>query len=358
MNHLPVMRPIMPSPAHVLGRLDSVGRAGVFSNFGPQVIELEERLSAHVDCSPDQLVTCSSATTGLTGAVTLSPATTWQVPAFTFTATPAAVLMASQQIEWWDIDPTSWWAASASEPPAMSSGLVPVAPFGAAVDLDRFDPAREVVVDAAASTGACNPPLSGLPKSWAVVFSLHATKVLPSGEGGFVVFGDPERAQAFRSWSNFGFAGTRESIVRGTNAKMSEHTAAWAHASLDGWETEREEWAYARALVGSIASELGLETFVPSGAESNPYWIVRFASADIRNSVERHLALSRIGTRRWWGDGCHRMGAYRDASDAPVPVTDMVAGRYLGLPFFRRMTEAQGASIQAALESALIEATE
>jgi len=353
MSQIPVMRPIMPEVSRVVPRLEAIGRSRTYSNFGPQVIELEERLAQHMACDPRQVVTCSSATAGLIGAVTLSDTATWMVPSFTFTATPAAVLAAGKSLHWWDIEPTTWWADGAPISDERADGLLPVAPFGAAVDLRGFSATREVIVDAAASTGADNPALSDLPPTWAAVFSLHATKVLPAGEGGFVVFGDPERARLFRSWTNFGFAGTRESQIVGTNAKMSEHTAAWAHASLDGWSHEQEEWAAARALVRSVADELGLEAFEPSDARAYPYWIASFASAVVRDRVERVLSDVGVGTRRWWGLGCHLMPAYRGVPDAALPSTANVASRYLGLPLYRGLTKADVTVIARGLSTAL-----
>lgn len=353
MRPVPVMRPVMPPVASVVPRLDAIQRSGTFSNFGPQVIELEERLATHVGCGREKVVACSSATVGLMGAVMSTDVRHWAVPSFTFTATPAAVLGAGATLSWWDVNRESWWASPTAQPPDPDVGLLPVAPFGAAVDLDRFSSISEVVVDAAASMGARNPLLTALPATWSVVFSLHATKVLPAGEGGFVVFGDAERARRFRSWTNFGLSGTRESTLQGTNAKMSEHTAAWAHASLDRWPQEQEEWAAAREVADGIADKIGLESFNPPGALTNPYWVVRFEDTHVCDRVERVLNDAGIGNRRWWAQGCHRMPAYTGVSDRPVPITEDIAPRYLGLPFFRGMTAEDGEAVLATLSRAL-----
>ena len=81
------------------------------------------------------------------------------------------------------------------------------------------------IIDGAASLGSIET-LKNLPETSNLVFSLHATKYLGSGEGGLVVTGTKEIADELRSWSNFGFQGSRQSMTQGTNAKMSEIQAA------------------------------------------------------------------------------------------------------------------------------------
>lgn len=41
---LPVMRPRLPPPSSFSKRLDDIWKCGIFTNFGPQVQELEVRL--------------------------------------------------------------------------------------------------------------------------------------------------------------------------------------------------------------------------------------------------------------------------------------------------------------------------
>jgi dTDP-4-amino-4,6-dideoxygalactose transaminase len=354
------MRPRMPDPGLVLPRLRAVADAGIYSNRGPQVIELEARLARLLGIGPAHVAMASSATTALTGAVALSDAERFIVPSFTFTATPAAVLNAGRALVWGDIDETGWWLSDDVERPAHGSGradgLVPVVPFGGPLDqaFARYATDREVVLDAAASLGSSLSSLSGLSPTWAVVFSLHATKVLPAGEGGIVVFGDPARAQRFRSWTNFGLSGSRESQLVGSNAKMSEHTACWAHASLDGWETERSEWHDARSRVVALSDRLGLQLALASRDGANPYWIGVFDDVERTDAVEETLRRAGIGTRRWWTRGCHRMPAYAGVpAQGTLEVTERVAARTLGLPMFRGISDQELDRIGAALRAAL-----
>jgi dTDP-4-amino-4,6-dideoxygalactose transaminase len=350
---VPVMRPVLPTLAEVTDRLRAIDAAGWYTNFGPQETELRERFAAFLGVCEDRVATASSATLALQGAATVSHAVSWRVPSFTFPATPSALLQAGHRIRFSDIRADDWWLdGDGSGTDDATEGLVPVAPFGAPIDLTFWDPTREVIIDAAASLGADVPALDALPPTWAVVFSLHATKCLPAGEGGLVVFGDAARAERFRAWTNHGFSDVRESRFLSTNAKLSELAAAYGHATLDAWERIRDEWRAAREGVERLEQEHGLASQPGRRAGVSPYWIVEFPDAAVATAVEQVMADGGIGTRRWWSSGCHRMPAFRDIDRDVLPVTESVAARSLGLPMFRGLDRSHLARISHALAQA------
>ncbi len=355
MSHapIPVMLPRLPDPSKVAARLADAQRARTYSNFGPQVRELEARYADFLGTTPDRVVSVANATLGIQGALAVSECRSWRTPSFTFPATPAAVLGAGCEVVWTDISPDDWWMEVGEAADSSNHGLLSVAPFGTGFDLARWGDAVEVVIDAAASIGAELPPLRSLPSGWAVAFSLHATKVLPAGEGGIVVFGDPDRAQAFRSWSNFGFDGRRESMRVGTNAKMTEITAAFAHASLDDWEREREEWQTAHARARDAERVLGLETVPGTDAQLSPYWIVLLRDSAQADAVEAILGGHQIGTRRWWFPTCHTMAGFQHLGKPDLPHTGAIAPRIIGLPMFRDLSDSDFHRVVRAVEGAL-----
>lgn len=342
---VPVMRPVAPPLSKALPRLRNIELSGRFSNFGEQEVELRERFAHWFNVPADRVATAANATLGLTGAIASLESTKWIVPAFTFPATPAAVLNAGKTLRLADIDST-WWL-DATKLGRMDS-IVPVAPFGGDLELQRWAHRERVVLDAAASIG-CQPDLSELREEWAVVFSLHATKVLGAGEGGLVVFGSPDSARRFRAWTNFGFTGTRQSQHLATNAKMSEIQAAFAHAALDAWPTELVEWTAARQLLATVCDELGVDMFESSRSGVNPYFIARFTDAQTTAHVETTLRRRGIESRRWWSDGCHRMPAFRGFATGPMPETEHAAATSLGLPFFRQLSDEDTERVAEAL---------
>lgn len=348
------MRPRLPDPKRIAARLDHIHGSGTYSNFGPQVGELEARYADFLGTSPERVVSVANATLGIQGAVIAAGVQRWAVPSFTFAATPAAVLSAGCDLQWADIDPEDWWIDLRSVSLGPRDGVLAVAPFGTGFSLSRWSglESQNVIIDAAASLGSTLPTLGGLPATWAVVFSLHATKVLPAGEGGLVVFGDAARARSFRSWTNFGFDGRRESMMIGTNAKMSEMAAAYALCSLEGWAEERSEWQRAHARARKLETELGLRSVPRSPDQLSPYWIIELDDAEATVRIERVLADRGIGTRRWWFPPCHEMHGFRECASSSLPRTDDLAPRVLGLPMSRDLTDADFDRIASAIGAA------
>jgi dTDP-4-amino-4,6-dideoxygalactose transaminase len=325
------MRASVAPVSRALPRLQSVDEQGWYTNFGPQERELRERFADFFGVSSGRVMTANNATTALTGAISVGLSETRTVPSFTFAATPLAVLGARRNLVFADIG-KDWWLSPAD---GLEAGLLPVAPFGNAVDIDRWSGHKNVVIDAAASIGAEHRNYQNLKDDGAIVFSLHATKVLGSGEGAVLVFGSEAYAEEFRVWTNFGFAGRRESTIFGANGKMSEVQACFVHAALDGWADEREEWLAARTLVSAAQKRLGLAGPPGEGNPISPYWIVAFPDGLLASAVEQSLEKAGIESRRWWGNGCHTMQAFRQFDLGEYLETEDAASRSLGLPMFR-----------------------
>ncbi len=330
MSRVPVMLPRAPIASAALARLELIDASGWYANLGPQEQDLRRRFAERLRVTSDQVATVANATLGLAGSVAVLGGREWLCPTFTFAATPGAILAAGADLRLGDIDPETWVLS----PEPSVDGHIPVAPFGAPPDLVLWRDRGRVVHDAAASLGE-DLDLSVLPAGQAVVFSLHATKILGSGEGGIVVFGDVDDAARFRSWTNFGFAGTREAQVAGINAKISEIQCAFVHAALDGWAAERAEWAAARDSIVRLLDEFGVSLFSASRVGINPYVIARFDDEKVCMNVGRTLADHSVETRRWWSSCCHTMPAYRRFARGSYPVSERAAAESLGLPFFR-----------------------
>jgi dTDP-4-amino-4,6-dideoxygalactose transaminase len=337
---IPVMKPKVVNPEMSLRRLRDVANSGVFSNFGPQVQELEQRFAEHFGVPSSHVATATNATLAIAGAMAVSQAVSWKVPAWTFAATAHAATNSGLPFRFVDVS-TETWMIDANAISPGKEGTVLVLPFGIPLAEAKWDDDAEVVVDAAASFGSMFNQFPYLPAHTSLVFSLHVTKVLGVGEGAVIVFGDADRAKDFRSWSNFGFAGSRDSVSAGTNAKMSEYVAALLHTELDDWPQTLSEWKNLRAMVDTASDGAGIALQPDSRNIVGPYWIAVLGDNGSRPSCERALAEAGIETRRWWGPGLHRMQAFGGIPFDHLPQTEDVASRYLGLPFFRDLTSAQ-----------------
>lgn len=348
MGAVPVLRPRLASPEAVLPYLRSMLNSHSYANFGPLVQDLESRYADFLGVNESRVVSCANATLALMGAIAVLPRERWITQAWSFPATAQAIVGARKELAFRDVGPHDVQLQVGEEDDPAQVGVVPVAAFGAELDLAYWSRWPIGVLDAAASLGT-QPELGLMQDGWAVVFSLHATKVLGCGEGAIAVFGSPVVAADFRAWTTFGFRGQRESQSWGVNAKMPEVSAAYALAALDGWSLEREEWLGARALTNEVSLEMGLAAEWQLGHGVNPYWIVNLPSKEERDEVESLCSLEGIGTRRWWPSLLSEMPAFKAGSNADFPHAKGLVDSTLGLPFYRGLSERDVLRIAAVL---------
>lgn len=350
------MQPVLPHAKVVLPYLESMDRSGIYSNRGPLVRMLESRYADFLHVDADQVVATANATQGLAGAVVVAALDHWIVPDWTFPATGHAVLNAGRKAVLHDVRRGTWALSDNWNGYSPSEGIVAVVPFGLPFSTENYAMDQSFVLDAAASLG-CQPNLSSLVRDGAVVFSLHATKVLGGGEGGIVVFGSSERAREFRSWINFGFSGGRVASHPGTNAKMPEAIAAYCLAALDDWDNERDSWLRARSEATRVCLSLGLDCWRLSSHTISPYWLILCKSANERRKLSHALERSGVDSRRWWPSPLHKMQAFSHCDLSVIEsesVSSDLASRVLGLPFFRNFDKCHANRIQEVLGECLM----
>ena len=331
---IPVVRPLQPDWDRAKIIFRDLGEPSTLSNFGPLVRFLESRFAEILRVRPDQVVVFSSGTEAISAAVqTFSePVNTVLLPDYSFIATLRAIgglqyreqkIVDVHEADWWmNVDSAEWKEAL----------FVPVAPFGDSPSrhFEHYS-GKSAVFDCAASFGS-EPDLSAIEVNHAYCFSLHATKVLGAGEGGFAVFGSEDWAAKARSWANFGRAGIAM-LGDGRNAKMSEVQAAMYLANLEQWPRERQEWADSQAFARETSRTFGLKTN-PSGFEHpHPYWIVELPSNLYREEFERFAKEHHIETRRWWP-----FSLAENAGLKSQPVASRLRENSLGLPMFRNFS--------------------
>lgn len=355
---LPVMRPLLPAADRLLPYLRRIDDARTYSNLGPLLVETRARMAEHFGVTDDRVAVVANGTLGLQALIETvgSVGDEWSVPSWTFVASAQALVSARRRVHFVDVDPEDW-AMRPGEAPRSVGHLV-VAPFGARPQVGRWRgiPGPQVF-DAASCFDACAGIGPSLGDRQALMVSLHTTKTLPAGEGAVIV-ADPAWIADAARWANFGFRGTREAVGPGLNAKMSEYHAAVALASLDEWATSREEWSRSTDRARAVAGDLGLVPQPAAGEGSvTTTWNVLLDPAVDIETVRADLLVEGIETRRWWSGGVATMRAFSEASAEPLPVTDRLAGRALGLPLHRDMGaeafDRIGGALQRSLRRAL-----
>lgn len=300
---IPVMRPLLPRVADVEPLLEKMDTSRRYSNWGPLVQKLENEYATFFNIDASRVVALSNATQAIIGCIqSLDETDIWVIPEFTFSATGLGVRQAGKQIISVDVDPSSFIMDTECFDMVTREnfGLLYVLPFGRGIDIAMFNTLDYVIIDAAASIGAPITNLTSLKNHQYVVFSLHATKVLGSGEGSIVICGSSKSAQSLRRWANFGFDESRISQVMGTNAKMSEIAAAYALAAYAQKDIEFSDWKRVLNYIDKETSEYCWRSEVTSYQGVRPYWIAQFQSMKERNLVQKVLSQQSIETRNWW----------------------------------------------------------
>ena len=340
----------MPSYDQVKPFLRTMDKSRTYSNNGPLVQDLERQYANKFKVDAKTVVAVSNATVAIEGFLSISSADEWLIPSYTFSATGLAGMNSGKKITLGDSDEKDWQLKIDAADFKSSKGIVPVLPFGQKINLEKYSKFEHVLVDAAASIAEF-PDLSPLKSGWAVVYSLHATKLLGAGEGGLIIFGSTEMANRFRKWINFGFYGSRESTSIGTNAKMSEIHAAYATASLNNWKVDSALWVKAQDHA-QLVSERFSDLFTHWQPKNlNPYWIVSFEDQDQMLRLEHHLMSERISTRRWWSRPLHEMPAFNKVErDGPLEVASKLSNSVLGLPMFCDITPSDFKRIEKSIK--------
>lgn len=350
---LPVCKPVLPSVADLATALSDIDQRRTYSNNGPLLARFAEAFTATSGAGV-RMVGQANGTlaiqTALLAACGFGGAARplCLMPSFTFAASPAAVMAAGYQPYFVDINAQNWMldpAALRHHPRlAEARAVLVVSAFGAMPDLEAWgafarDTGLAVIVDGAASADAflsgAIPDLHGVP----VTLSFHATKAFGLGEGGAVLCDDEVLLQSIRTCSNFGFGWDRQADQIGTNAKMSEYVAAMGLALLAQWPARRAQMMalvehYHHAFAGAQGFHM-----VRDWVATYPH--VLSPDLDTRAAQSQALARAGIEHRRWWKLGCHTHPAYAEIARDPLPVTEDIAPRLIGLPFFPNMTRDQ-----------------
>jgi dTDP-4-amino-4,6-dideoxygalactose transaminase len=374
---IPVARPKLPTADALLPYLRRMDAARIYANWGPLNTELEARLAARFEAS---VVTVSTATDGLVCALRAAledkPAAQRRglclMPSWTFVATAHAAIAAGLTPCFLDVEEADWALSPdrvrdallrvlAQRPPGWPeqpvAAVIAVAPFGRPLDPGPWDDFAlrtgiPVVIDAAAGFDALTVARTPM------VVSLHATKTVCAGEGGFVATTDADLARRVKRTANFGFFGARVAEVAGLNAKLSEYHAAVALASLDAWEVRRAEYMAAGAALRAGLEPLGcrfLEGFAERWVGST--CVLRLPPGRHAHDVAIALGLEGIATRAWWGGGCHANPAFAQCPLVPggdsLVATRRLAGTTIGLPFYPDLGAPEIARIVAAMAAVL-----
>jgi len=330
----PFVKPRLPSLDKLKPYFSLSEASGYYANGGPLLAELESRIQS-LWMPSHSVLACSSATAGLTAAVTsISRSGSILVPGFTFPATASAVHASGLGCELGDVCPDTGMLTPEAimAAPSKCSGVIVVIPYGYCFDISKQaqacrDRNLPLIVDAAAALGVSAEVLNkSLPEESISVFSLHATKPFGIGEGGIIRA--PKSKESFlRSALNFGFGRDDTGSGRyGFNGKLDELRAAMALAVMDALEPRIHcRQAVARFFLDA-ANKAGFETFGQK-AESSAWqcFPVRLPDTGIADAVVESCVAQGLHARRYY---------HPVISKANLPISRDLSTRTVCLPIY------------------------
>ena len=265
-----------PDYEHIRELLARSEASGVWSNFGPVSLQLEETVAELLRVPRGrQVIACANGTVALHGLVQLyehvmGRPLRWVVSAFTFHAQRQGPLAAAQVL---DCDAQGFLDpdALAALPTESYDGVVVTNLFGTASNVERYEElaanaGKVLLFDSATCFGSSNPgkPFGSLGAG--ELFSFHHTKPCGFGEGGCAVV-PAELADTFRSLINFGLYKGIDTGARSSNGKMSDVAAAFILDRLRHCEEIRAAHLQQFRRLAGIARSLGLALLVDGGKE-------------------------------------------------------------------------------------------
>lgn len=353
---IPFVRPQVEPDDALMADLRQLLETGRLSNQGPFAVELERLLAERTGLAA---IAVSSGTCALVLALRTLPPGAIVMPSFTFVATLAAARACGFEPVFCDVAPDTWTMDPAHLSALLGaradiSAVVPVCSYGIPPDLGAIGTicasyGVPVVVDDAHSVGTIDSRPHAQPHARTV--SLHATKIVPAGEGGAVLTTDEALADALRRARNHGLAADPLSTAPALNAKLDELSAAVAvHGLRRLDEIVARRTAYAERLRAALQDHGWQVQHIPPGVTPNHQnlavaWPVA-ATVGMEVVIEA-LRSEGVEARRYFWPPLHHLAPW--CGQPPLAVTDRLERELVCLPLHSRMDEQTLAHIEGAI---------
>jgi dTDP-4-amino-4,6-dideoxygalactose transaminase len=345
---LPVGQLYFPSWDRYEAAMRGVFERRYYTNQGPLVQQLEERLQGYLGVKHAICVT--NATIGLMmAAEALELSGKVLLPSFTFIASAQSLSWTGIEPVFCDVDPLTHQIDIDKLDALIDehvTGIMGVNLWGSACDpvaLEKYAQTRglKLYFDSAHAFG-CVVDKTKIANFGSIeVFSFHATKVLSATEGGCLCTNDEMLAARLRNIRSSYGAGKPVPVVKTSNGRMSEAQAAVALMSLDDFpQNQQKNETLFRLYEERLKHIPGIKLVKPAGVTfSNYQYVVCEIDKNIfglsRDSLITVLKAENVNARRYFYPGTHRSIGYLnslpDYNDY-LPVTEHLCATCLQLP--------------------------
>jgi perosamine synthetase len=188
--------------------------------------------------------------------------------------------------------------------PRNTDIIMPVDVGGMPIDYDEFlKYDLPLIVDSAESIGSSykGKPIGSIAPVH--LFSLHAAKLLTTGEGGMITTSDPQLYEIIRQICNQGYASPIETEyihqIKGFNFRMTTMQAAIGLVQLDKLERNVQRRREIMRIYGDILGSKVDFQFEPSDRKSSFWLATILVNPKIRDGLVQHLIKNDIEVKVW-----------------------------------------------------------
>lgn len=329
--------------------------------LGPEVAELEERLSAFVGSK--HCITVANGTDALQiaqMALDIGPGDEVITPGFTYIATAETVALLGAKPVYVDVDPRTYnldpkLLEAAITP--RTKAIIPVSLYGQCADMDAINAIASkysipVIEDAAQSFGATYKGKRSCNLTTIACTSFFPSKPLGCyGDGGAIFTNDDELAKVLRQIARHGQDRRYHHIRVGVNSRLDTLQAAILLPKLDIFEEEIQlrrlaAENYTRLLAEASIAAPFIDEF------NNSVWAQYTVQINARATVQQQLKEAGVPTAVHYPIPLNRQPAVKDEC-AHLPVGDAIASRVMSLPMHPYIESSAQETIVNALSEAL-----
>ena len=336
-----------------------VMRSGMLTSglgAGPKVIEFEKNYAEFAGVK--HAIAVNTGTAALHAAIMAAGVKMGDeviLPSFTFVATAEAVVLAGGKPVFADIDPETFTLSPEAIRKAVTEktkAIVPVDLYGLPADIK---PIREiaaknnlsVVEDCAQSHGAtCEGKPAGAIADLAC-WSLYAAKNIGTGEGGVITTNNDQLAETVRMIRTHGEKVKYQSLMLGTNYRMTEIQAAIGVVQLKrlpGFLAKRTRNAQRLTKNLEKTEKIKLPPDLKNRKSSGYLYTIRIkdSTEENRNNIIKKMHDKGVGAEAYYPTPVHQMPYYRENFGTfNLPDTEKAAKQVLSLPIHPGVTEEQ-----------------
>jgi len=321
--------------------LKGVWESGILTHNGPLVQQFEKDLAAKLGIQ--NFVAVTNGTVALQMAIkALELKGEIITTPFTWIATVSAIKWEGCTPVFCDIEPDTFNIDPTKIEELITENTVAIMPvhvFGNPCDVDAIDAIAKkhnlkVIYDAAHAIGSTYKGKSVLEFGDISATSLHATKLLNTGEGGGCVTTNKELLEKLKRIRFFGHNDVKDIVEDGFNGKMTEIHAALGLANLKYYDKvladRKKKYQF---YIESLSTVSGLQFQKLTHGEPNySYFPIVFETEQKLLETEKELNKINAYPRRYFYPSVNTYTKILESM--PCPVSENIAKRILCLPLY------------------------